>query len=410
VDAERLGFDRASAERAHAARALTAARRFDREIAPADYGAENAHVMGSPGANRWCSIANVEKRSTSLGTWDPPVTLQVTVGGGHAEYAGFAFGEHARVLCPMDLLQHTLTLHVDSDGAYVLLRDGAPVRPVEFAGNFYAPRRLPTRLDPRLALWNIDKDIFTQSVLVWEGGGAPGPALPPPRYSVIVVATRYARRLQAALLALATQADFPLEALEVIVAYVPGLDATDDLLDSLAAAVPALRVVRSPFTEADARAKGRLINESARLARGEWIVLLDADTVLLPHTFAAFERHAAASHFMAPDGRKMLDPESTARILLGRCDPAREWEALLAGPGEWRRREADGMPIGFCQAVRRDCFEAVRYEEHGHFEGADWRFARAVRERFGPETWLEGLPALHLDHGASNWYGAPRHY
>jgi hypothetical protein len=271
----------------------------------------------------------------------------------------------------MDLLQHTLTLHVDSDGAYVLLRDGAPVRPVEFAGNFYAPRRLPTRLDPRLALWNIDKDIFTQSVLVWEGGGAPGPALPPPRYSVIVVATRYARRLQAALLALATQADFPLEALEVIVAYVPGLDATDDLLDSLAAAVPALRVVRSPFTEADARAKG---------------------------------------HFMAPDGRKMLDPESTARILLGRCDPAREWEALLAGPGEWRRREADGMPIGFCQAVRRDCFEAVRYEEHGHFEGADWRFARAVRERFGPETWLEGLPALHLDHGASNWYGAPRHY
>lgn len=410
VDLEMERDEAGRAELAAQARRVIAARRFDREITPGEYGAENAHVLASPGANRWCSIANVEKRGTPLGQWDPPVTFQVTIGGGHAEYAGFAFGDHARVLCPMDLLQHTLTLHVAADGAYVLLRDGAPARPVEFAGAHFAPRRLATRLDPRLALWNIDKDIFTQSVLVWEGGGATPTLSPAPRYSVVIVATRYARRLQAALLALARQRDFDPAQLEVLVAYVPGLDATDDVIDSLAAAQPALRVIRSPFAESDFRAKGRLINETARLARGAWLVLLDADTVLLPQTFAAFERHAERSHFMAPDGRKMLDPAATARILLGLCDPAGAWEELLAGPGEWRRREADGMPIGFCQAVRRDCFDAVRYEEHGHFEGADWRFARAVRERFGSETWLEGIPALHLDHGSSNWYGATRHF
>lgn len=409
VDAARRDWPVAYAELARKAQRIVQGARFDREILPSQYGAENAHTMESPSANRWCSIANVEKRSTQLGLWEPPLTLQVTVGGGHAEYAGFAFGAHARVLCPMDGFDHTLTLHVAADGHYVLLRDGAPVRPVEFAGRYFVPTRLAGRLDPRLALWNIDKDIFTQAVLVWEHAKTPAQR-PPVKYSVVLVTTRYARRLQATLLSLASQRDFDLSQMEVIVANVPGIDGTDDVIDSMQAAFPALRIVRSPFSEADAKSKGMLINESVKLAVGEWVVLLDSDIVLLPETFAQFEAHADGAHFMAPDGRKMLDPATTAHILLGLIDPAAEAAHLLSGPGEWRRREAGDVPIGFCQAVRRACFERVQYEEHGHFEGADWRFAQAIRDAYGPETWLEGLPAFHLDHGASNWYGTKRHY
>lgn len=409
IDATRRHWNAAYEDLAREAQRIVQSRRFDREILPSEYGSENAHTMESPSANRWCSIANVEKRSTSLGIWEPPFTLQVTIGGGTAEFAGFAFGAHARVLCPLDGFDHVLTLHVAADGHYVLLRDGALMRPVEFDGTYFVPTRLAGRLDPRLAFWNIDKDIFTQAVLVWDQA-QDNTARPPVKYSVVLVTTRYARRLQATLLSLARQRDFDLDKLEVIVAYVPGLDGTDDVIDGMQAAFPSLRILRSPFSEADAKSKGKLINESVRLAVGDWVVLLDSDIVLLPETFARFESVEAGAHFMAPDGRKMLDPETTAKILLGLIDPSAEAKQLLEGPGEWRRREANNVPIGFCQAVRRRCFDTVQYEEHGHFEGADWRFAQAVRDAYGPETWLDGLPAFHLDHGASNWYGTKRHY
>ena len=67
------------------------------------------------------------------------------------------------------------------------------------------------------------------------------------------------------------------------------------------------------------------------------------------------------------------------------------------------------MPIGFCQCVRTDCLKAVPYEEHEHFEGADWAFTAAIRNRYGQEHWLTGMPAAHMDHGGSQWYGTLRH-
>jgi hypothetical protein len=167
--------------------------------------------------------------------------------------------------------------------------------------------------------------------------------------------------------------------------------------------------VRAPFSPQDARAKGQMINECAALSTAEWLVIMDADIVLGPQTFQRIDTASAGAHFIAPDGRKMLDRETTGKILAGTINPAAQWDELLAGPGEYRRREAMDMPIGFLQCVRRDCFTSVRYEEFGHFEGADWRFARNIRDRFGPEVWLEGLPVLHLDHGGSQWYGAQRH-
>jgi len=82
---------------------------------------------------------------------------------------------------------------------------------------------------------------------------------------------------------------------------------------------------------------------------------------------------------------------------------------LLEDAGEYRFREAEGIPLGYCQCVRRECFDTVRYEEMNHFEGADWKFGQDIRDAFGQETRLSGLPVLHLDHGSSNWYGASQH-
>lgn len=374
----------------------------------AEIRAENAHLLDIAGAVRWCSVARVEKRSQPIATLRPPFTVNVAVGGGHAEYFGFAAGRYGRILSPMTLLSHVFVLHCAADGAYVLLRDGRPVQPVEPAGRFYAPLRLPDRVPLQLVLWNIDGEITTQPVLVWEGDAPAEATGPTAKYTVIIPCTRYARRLQAALIGLARQ-DFDLARVEVIVAYVPGMDATDDVIDSMQSAYPELRIVRAPFSPQDARAKGQMINECASMSTAEWLVIMDADIVLGPQTFGRIEAASAGAHFIAPDGRKMLDRATTGRILAGTIDPSRQWEELLAGPGEYRRREAMDMPIGFLQCVRRDCFEAVRYEEFGHFEGADWRFAKNIRDRFGPEVWLDGLPVLHLDHGGSQWYGAQRH-
>jgi len=310
----------------------------------------------------------------------------------------------------MEATRHRITLHVDAAGHYVLLRDGEAVRPAEFEGEHCVPLRLPLRFELRLAIRNIDKEIFSQFVDIWEGEEAIPAAAAKPKYSVLIVNTRYARRLEAVLLSLVHQRDFDLDKLEVIVCYVPGVDTTDDLIDGMGAVHPELRILRSPFPEQRVNSKGFILNESLRIAAGEWVVFLDADTLLAPNTFAAIEKVEADAHFIAPDGRKMLPPDVTARILLGEIAPWDEWDALLEGPGELRLRESHGVPIGFCQCVRAKCLEEVRYIEQDHFEGADMQFGVQMLARFGPATRLLGIPALHLDHAGSQWYGTQKHF
>ncbi len=408
IDAARQAESDDQAELAEAAIHLTTTRPPDREIDSFEYGIEGQWAWQLAGTVRWFSWTNTEKTSTPLGVFERPLTLSTTFGGGVAEYIGYAVGRYGRILCPMTAYSHRLVLHVAADGRYVLLRDGAPVRPVTFAGEYYVPTRLPARIEPRIAIWNIDGVIGTQGVTIWQSEAAPVDKAAP-TWSVVIVCTRYARRLQATLLNLAHQQDVPTGAIEVIVAYVPGIDATGDVLDTIEAAYPHLRIVRNPYTVQHATSKGFLINESVRLAQGKWVVLLDADILLAPETFARMASVPESASFVVPDGRKMLPPEVTSRILLGTIAPWEAWDGLLAGPGEYRRLEADGVPVGYCQIVRRSCFDTVRYEEMNHFEGADWRFAVDMREAFGREHRLSGAPVLHLDHGGSQWYGAPQH-
>jgi hypothetical protein len=105
----------------------------------------------------------------------------------------------------------------------------------------------------------------------------------------------------------------------------------------------------------------------------------------------------------------MLPPDVTAQILLGNVKPWKSWNELLNGPGEFRFREADGVPIGFFQCVRKSCMKKVQYFEMDHFEGADWFFGYYMRKEFGKEHRLSGVPVLHLDHGGSQWFGTAKH-
>jgi glycosyltransferase involved in cell wall biosynthesis len=281
------------------------------------------------------------------------------------------------------------------------------VRPVEFDGTYHLPLRLGERLQPQISVWNIDDCVLTQGLKVWNGVEVD--TSPAAKYSIIIVSTKFTRRLQAVLRNIAHQEGIGLEKLEVIVAYVPGIDATDDLIDSLGLAYPELSIVRSPFAEKHATAKGLLINESFKLARGEWIMLLDSDTLLPPDYFARIEAVSDTEQFIAPDGRRLLTRETTAKVLLGEIEPWNDWARLVSNEGEFRHRETRGIPVGFCQCFRAELLTKHPYLEMDHFEIADMHFSLDVLKETGKEHRLSGAPVLHLDHGGSQWYGTKKH-
>lgn len=408
VDAARRAWPERQVALAEEARRVTLREPHTREVTADSYDIVNHYTHHMPGAVRWCSFSVKELWSTPLPRIEPPFTMTLTFGGGIAEHVGFAFGRHAKIMCPMIDYTHRLTLHADADGAYVLLRDNVLVRPTEFDDERRLPVRLAGSLEPRIVMSNIDGFVITQTLLYWEGAPAAHETNRGIKYSIIVINSRYARRLQAALLAIAHQRDFDLSQVEVVIGYIPGLDTTDDIIDSMRAVYPQLRIVRVPFSADYLRSKGFMINESRKSTTGEWIVLLDADILIPPDFFARIEREADRSHFIAPDGRKMLTPETTARILLGEIAPWDCYEALAEAAPEYRFREAMRVPIGFCQCVRREILEQIPYHELDHFEGSDWIFGKSVLDIHGPETRLEGVPVLHLDHAGSQWYGAPK--
>lgn len=376
------------------------------EINCDSFDVEGRYTHHMPGAVRWCGYTTEELVSTPLGTFEAPITIGLTIGGGIASQVGFAIGRTARIVCPMISFTHKLMLHVAEDGSFVLLRDGELVRPTEFEGWHVVPNRLPNRFELRLSMWNIDGQVSTQNIQRWEHP-RDTVAPPAPDVSVIIVSSLYSRRLQATLMGLIHQQGIERSRLEIIVAYVPGIDATDDILDGIRLSYPEVHIVRSPFHPHYRKAKGMMINESRKLARGPWLLLLDSDIVLPPRFLAECLDLAKEAHYIAPEGRKMLTPETTARILLGELRPWECNDELLDGPGDSRMFECDGIPPGFCQLVRGDIFDQIRYTELDHFEGSDWWFSKYIVDRFGKEARWPGR-VLHLDHGGSQWYGVSK--
>lgn len=411
IDAERLAQESELDELAREANDVLNNHVPDETITPYEYTVEEAPYDQMEGGLRWHSITNTEKLSSVLGRLDPPFTVSVGFGGGIAEYVGFSFGRHCKIVCPMEGHKHEVTLHAAEDGRYVLLRDGTPLRPSTFEEMYYVPLRLGNNLELRLTCWNIDAFVVTQFVRIWRERKVQAEAGKKVKYSVLIVTTRYARRLQAVLRSIAHQKDIDISRIEVVVAYVPGLDPTEDLLDSIQLAYPDLHVVRCPFAREHANSKGFMINEAVNMVSGDWVMLLDSDTLVSPGMFAELDRVTDGDAvFYAPDGRKMLSRETTHKILLGEIQPWLEWDELLRDAGEYRYREARSVPIGFCQVVKTDCLREIPYTELDHFEGADMWFGMEMMAKYGKEQRLSGFPVLHLDHGGSQWYGATKQF
>ncbi len=408
LDRSRTATEEGQIELARCANEVMTNRPPDRTIGVDGYAPQNTFHEPLSSANRWLSISRSEKLTNRLGTFDGAFTVAVTFGGGRAQWIGFALRRHGQLLCSMTESAHRIALHVEPDGRCVLLRDGEPVRPVESPKRYYVPRRLLFPVDLRITAWNIDGEISSQAIDFWEGEGSGLPSPEGVKYSVVIFCTRFARRLQHVLLSLVHQVGVESKELEIIVGYVPGADTTDDTIDSFRLLYPEVRIQRVPFPRTNMRSKGLVINQCCAGAAGEWVLLLDSDILLPPNMIGRIEAAPDEMVFMCPEGRRMLDPNQTARVLLSDLRPWEDWDTLMAKATVDKSGEAEGIPIGYCQIVRRSCLDEVQYTEYEHFEGADSDFALAIRERYGNEHRMDGVSVLHLDHGGSQWYGTDK--
>jgi hypothetical protein len=385
------------------------------EVRSSAYRVEKLSWDKMNGSIRWRVFRERLSLSSVLRVHRPPFAVRALFAG-TASHVGFSVGGNAQVMCPMTADSHRLTFAISEQGRYVLLRDSQPVEPVDLRGRIHRSGCIPGPAELRLAAYGIHDSLITQEVLIWSGGDE---VIDDPRVrgaqpvdlSVVVVCTRYSRRLQQLVRSIALQEGTDLGRVELLIAYVPGIDLTDDIVDSVRLVWPGLRVIPVRFAQSHGHAKGYMVNQAVARASGRRVLLTDADIIFPPDLFLRLDTHARDAHFVGIAGRKMLDKKTTSEILLGVRDPVQDFGALRDSPavGEMRLREAKGMPCGFFQCVLRSHFEKVPYEELPHFEGADWRFAKNIQDTFGNAVVLEDTIVLHLDHSGSRWFGTDRH-
>jgi hypothetical protein len=384
-----------------------------REVKSSAYKIREAPFNKMNGSIEWLPAWDMFCQSTVLDRHRRPLTVSATFFG-KARNVGFSFGPSLQVMCPAVSDRHVVAVHVDGSGNYVLLRDGAEVDAVHVPLQVNRAGRLPEQLEPRLAAQGIDRAIVTQAVFLWNdaetavtkrGGGEQVDI------SVVVVCTKYSRRLGLLARSIAGQTDFDLRRAELIVAYVPGLDGTEDILDCLSHLRPELGTVGVPFEPTHMTHKGFMINKAVNHATGRRVLITDADIVFPPDLFHRLEAEYHDCHFVAVEGRKMMDAKTTAELLMGLRDPGADFQYLRdQAPGEHRIGEAKNTPIGYFQCVLRSHFQTVPYREHTHFEGADMQFSLDIRQAFGRETVMKDTLVLHQDHAGSRWYGTQRQF
>jgi Glycosyl transferase family 2 len=222
-----------------------------------------------------------------------------------------------------------------------------------------------------------------------------------PRISVILTCYRFAQRLRVALASWCRQT-VPSGTLEIIVMNPQSPDGTHELLASMAAAYPEVRLREIPVPHDMARNKGWMLNRGIAAASGEWIWLTDADCVFPSDAAARLLSSERSQSLLLFGERRHLTKHESDALLAGRVDPATAFERLAASTGE---RAGDSFPWGYTQIVHRSQFEQLRYREDlNHFAGSDGTFLEACRQHGLEEQRLEGLTCLHLAHPFA-WYG-----
>jgi len=162
---------------------------------------------------------------------------------------------------------------------------------------------------------------------------------------------------------------------EVVAVDDGSTDASRALLAGYASGWPALRILH----DGDNRGPSARLNEGAAAARGEWLLLLDADAILRRGAFAGMYRLACAHALDALHARVKRVADLPAGEALGPfpVDPGLEVsERPLATLLERRGR------VRMAWLVHRDCFQRAHGADPGIFvqdESLPLRLAGAAR-------------------------------
>ena len=231
-----------------------------------------------------------------------------------------------------------------------------------------------------------------------------------PLFSIVVTTYNSPAALRASLRSLARQTDFGFEA---VVADDGFTAETADMLSGLCETLPfSLRHVRQ---EDRGFRPGRARNLAVAESRGDYLVFIDGDCLVLPDFVAWHRKLAQPGHFVSGKRSWLTKAESERRLAGGlggrwrwfarslavRC--TRPVEFLPLPDGNWRHRKGgDWRGVQTCNlGVRSADFAAVngfdnRYEGHG-LEDSDLvlRLLRhGVRRKLGGCS----SPVLHLWH------------
>ncbi len=198
---------------------------------------------------------------------------------------------------------------------------------------------------------------------------------------------------------------------EVIVVDNGSADGSPDMV---AAEFPTTRLVRNP----DNRGFGTANNQGMRLARGDWLLLVNSDTQLADGSVAELCRRVrtepgiALAHcrLVYPDGRMqnttyrfpglrraLLEDLGLYKLLGAR----RAGEALLGG--YWKQdeeRDVDAVAGAFMLLPRHVFERTGGFDEQLFMYGEDIEWCRRIRARGGRIRFYPQASIVHLDHAS----------
>jgi cellulose synthase/poly-beta-1,6-N-acetylglucosamine synthase-like glycosyltransferase len=167
------------------------------------------------------------------------------------------------------------------------------------------------------------------------------------------------------------RSNYPSDKLEVLVGSDASTDKTNTILNQLAESIPSLHITLFP----ERKGKPGIINELAQKARGEILVITDANVMLEGNTLPELVRPFRDEHIGLVDsmlintGIKSDGISRQEKFYTGREVSIKQYESRLWG--------AMMGPFGGCYAVRRSLYRMVP----GHFLVDDFFINMSVLEQ-----------------------------
>jgi Glycosyl transferase family 2 len=239
------------------------------------------------------------------------------------------------------------------------------------------------------------ENVFFEDVTLYRLASAPS-------LSIVIICHRFAQRLRASLASWCRQ-DIGPGAYEVLVVNPGSADATHEVVADAAASFPTVRITEIEADHRNWRNKGMLINLASNAARGEWVLLTDADCLFDKATVASILRSIVGLGPRIFFGeRRHLRKRTTQAILAGAIDAVCGFNQLVTGQSY---DHVDRSPWGYAQLVPREILRSVRYREDvDHYAHTDEIFVSECQRRGLTTQFLENLICLHLEHPFA-WYG-----